>query len=385
MNVNHKLELLDQLDDAAFALMMDEYAEAEGERLRAEFEADMRAGLTPPMPEGLDEKCRKQIKAEYGRARWAEYGARARKMAVKAAAVLLIGIGIAAATVMSVEAIREPIWKNIIEHFQGHSQIDFQSSSSNTTPTKPADPFYLYQPSGYQNTQVDDDRGRIRCRYENEQGDFLTLSMTYSEDSQLLGPLDENHRYIDLEGYNAFYVTEDERKLFWYDENIQTAFTVNADNLSEKDFMLYCKGVVEHCKNATLIDNNDGLNPLPNVLPATYEELYSDQSYGLLMSRYQSKDGTILSFRMDSMIGTLNYNTEGAVSEETTILDYDAIYVHGTDRMLIWFDTEREIIFNCATFGDVPMGEEDFFSLCEYLAEYYKDVTLPAVSTVILP
>ena len=45
MSENKKLELLDQYDDVTFALLMDEYAEEEGARLRKEFEEYIRREL----------------------------------------------------------------------------------------------------------------------------------------------------------------------------------------------------------------------------------------------------------------------------------------------------------------------------------------------------
>lgn len=388
MNVNHKLELLDQLDDAAFALMMDEYAEAEGERLRAEFEAATRAGLTPPKPEGLDEKCRKMIKAEYGKARWAEYGARARKMAVKAAAMVLIGIGIAAAMVMSVEAFRVPFFKFITTHYDGYSSIDF----NDTTPQAPStsthgfnDLVYDVLPAGFETIYSEIQNGRLNALYTDNQGGTINISMRYSTIEP--SPDDnETNPYVDIGGVIATYTTENGQTLRWYNPEIETEFSVWADMLSEEEFMDLCEHIIVIYQNAALVNGGGPENPLPAVLPADYQEIYSGNLDGLLSAMYKADDGRMFYFWMDPMEGTRNFDTENATVTDTTVLDYDAIYIKKDDETggqeVIWFDEERNVAFTLLT---EYISESDFWSLCEYLAEYYKDVTLPAVSTVILP
>ena len=68
-------------------------------------------------------------------------------------------------------------------------------------------------------------------------------------------------------------------------------------------------------------------------------------------------------------------------TEEMIIADFEAAHMTGVDEfMTMWYDLERELAFQ---FYTRCMPEEDHLALCEYLAEYYKNVTLPAVSTVI--
>lgn len=390
MNVNHKLELLDQLDDAAFALMMDEYAEAEGERLRAEFEADMRAGLTPPMPEGLDEKCRKQIKAEYGRARWAEYGARARKMAVKAAAVLLIGIGIAAATVMSVEAIREPIWKAISEIRDGQLDIDLnklkETEPSEFTPELQAT-FFNIVPDGYENVFYESENGRIMAMYENTSAQYYLFSMRYVLESDLAEAIYVEaieHRYVTINGYKAeLIIKEDSKYVTWHIADLETEFCISTDGLTTDELLLCVKDTISLFEAATLEGPTFVPDVLPTLLPERFYPFYSQMGTpGLLCAHYEDgADGRVI-FSMFKMAGELSTNTEGCEVEESTLCGYDAIYIHGDFLAHQWYDEEREIIFQCTTYD---FTEDDHLRLCESLANYYKDVTLPAPSTVIYP
>ena len=72
---------------------------------------------------------------------------------------------------------------------------------------------------------------------------------------------------------------------------------------------------------------------------------------------------------------------EDAVLTEITVAGFDASHMVGSEEMgTMWFDLDRELYFYLVTNA---MTEQDHLALCEYLAEYYKGVTLPAVSTVI--
>lgn len=69
MSENKKLELLDQYDDVTFALLMDEYAEEEGARLRKEFEEAQAAGEVFDTSDALDEKCLQMIHRDFAKKR----------------------------------------------------------------------------------------------------------------------------------------------------------------------------------------------------------------------------------------------------------------------------------------------------------------------------
>lgn len=243
MNVNHKLELLDQLDDAAFALMMDEYAEAEGERLRAEFEADMRAGLTPPKPEGLDEKCRKQIKAEYGRARWKEYGVRARKLAVKAAAMVLIGVGIAAATVMSVDALRIPFINFIID--RGIYSV-INPSPTDFSDLPHADPFLPLLPDEYTTIYfTGNDIGLYNGGYCTADGASIYIDILPG-DSEFRFDTENAECYtVTIDNHDVLVVEKEGFQAIWMDESESVIFAVIASDLSETELISIISGIIK--------------------------------------------------------------------------------------------------------------------------------------------
>lgn len=64
--------LIEQYDDAVFALLMDEYAEESGAELLRRFQEEADAGLVPEIPGELDRRCMDLIDDEFrSRSRWA--------------------------------------------------------------------------------------------------------------------------------------------------------------------------------------------------------------------------------------------------------------------------------------------------------------------------
>lgn len=57
--------LIEQYDDAVFALLMDEYAESSGAELLRGYQDALDGGLVPEFPEELDRRCRETIHEEF--------------------------------------------------------------------------------------------------------------------------------------------------------------------------------------------------------------------------------------------------------------------------------------------------------------------------------
>lgn len=388
--MNHKLELMDQFDDAAFALMMDEYAEAEGERLRAEFEEAMRSGTTPECPPELDEKCRKQIKHHFGRQRRTEYARAAKRIAGRAIACLLIALGISAALVMSVEALRVPFWKFWMKNYGSQIEFNFSDFSESDAqfidPVDTEDPVLYYVPEGYYNVMFEVKNGRITSKYETDEGRFLSFEMQFSN----IGFPDESwaenlkeFKLLDFDAeYQLCYYTEEGWPvsiLQWYDPEIETMYYVMSNELDEASLISLCRSLAK-CFYDLSIDQKAQLpDPLEGKLPESYVAYgYCQQGWPYYL--YLDGDKAV-SFSALEMDGSRLITMEATATEEMIISDFEATHMTGADELItMWYDMERELVFQ---FYTRYMPEEDHLALCEYLAEYYKGVTLPAVSTVL--
>lgn len=67
MSDQRKQQLVEQYEDLALSMLMEDYAQAEGERLLREFEEAERNGGLPEMPEELDRKCRNLIETSFAK------------------------------------------------------------------------------------------------------------------------------------------------------------------------------------------------------------------------------------------------------------------------------------------------------------------------------
>lgn len=67
MDDHRKQQLVEQYEDLALSLLMEDYADEEGERLLQDFKAAKRSGELPELPTTLDQKCRKIIDASFAK------------------------------------------------------------------------------------------------------------------------------------------------------------------------------------------------------------------------------------------------------------------------------------------------------------------------------
>lgn len=393
--MNHKLELMDQFDDAAFALMMDEYAEAEGERLRAEFEEAMRSGTAPACPPELDEKCRKQIKRHFGKQRRSAYAGLTRRVAGRAAACLLIALGISATLIMSVEALRVPFWKFIMEEYGSSTVFDFSGMNEENQgvyidPLEMEDPVKFYLPEGYHNVSFEEDQGRINSVYETDDGRFVAFEMIHS-DSNLLNTVQSAYDFERFElvcyeaQYSLCYYTDEGwpmEMVEWYDPEIETMYCVAAKGMGKMDLIEICESLAKCFAGLTIEQQVVVPNALEGKLSKNYELIYDNTIPGWPNFLYRDDTADkIVYFSALEMTGTMDTFIQDPVITDAVIGGFEATHMIGNDEIgTLWFDLERNVRFYFVT---NDFTDEDHLSLCEYLAEYYKGVTLPAVSTVI--
>ena len=429
--MNHKLELMDQFDDAAFALMMDEYAEAEGERLRAEFEEAMRSGTAPACPPELDEKCRKQIKRHFGKQRRSAYAGLTRRVAAIGQAFvqiagcvdlsvgmagclsgimmgvacgwwgwglvpcLLIALGISATLIMSVEALRVPFWKFIMEEYGSSTVFDFSGMNEENQgvyidPLEMEDPVKFYLPEGYHNVSFEEDQGRINSVYETDDGRFVAFEMIHS-DSNLLNTVQSAYDFERFElvcyeaQYSLCYYTDEGwpmEMVEWYDPEIETMYCVAAKGMGKMDLIEICESLAKCFAGLTIEQQVVVPNALEGKLSKNYELIYDNTIPGWPNFLYRDDTADkIVYFSALEMTGTMDTFIQDPVITDAVIGGFEATHMIGNDEIgTIWFDLERNVRFYFVT---NDFTDEDHLSLCEYLAEYYKGVTLPAVSTVI--
>lgn len=247
MNEQKKQKLLEQYDDAAFALLMDEYAEEEGARLMAEFEAAQAAGQVPEMPQELDEQCRRMIRRDRAKKRGIRAARSFRKVAVKAAVAVLVFIGLMTTVVMSVDAFRIPVFNFIIEHFHEYSSITFTDSTQPQTQThNPAELFESIIPQDYTLVSQTITENLALIAYENNDLDTIQLCITPAEGEVRLDTEDAIYSEVILYNYKAILLEENGYQVFWHDEKADVLYTVIATALTKEAILEICHTLDMH-------------------------------------------------------------------------------------------------------------------------------------------
>ena len=245
MNEQKKQKLLEQYDDAAFALLMDEYAEEEGARLMAEFEAAQAAGQVPQMPAELDEQCRRMIRRDRAKKRGKQAARSFRKVAVKAAVAVLVFIGLMTTVVMSVDALRVPILELIVEHHERYSSINIGSQNKPTPELNEAeDPITQFVPSGYYSTFYKSDGGYINSLHCNDVDEWINFDMMRAHNEYRFDTEGAVCEYLSVMGYDAVLAVGDPIVLVWYDDISGIIYNLSASDLSKEQLLELAQNIV---------------------------------------------------------------------------------------------------------------------------------------------
>lgn len=364
----HKQDLLDQIDDAAFALMMDAYAEEEGARLLREFEE---AVPHEQIPESLDKKCRRLIDAEFSHERWRARVRKVLQMASKAAMITLAVLAISVAMVMSVEALREPVLKYFVETLEKSTLIRFDQNYYSSDEL--VDPLGVFLPEGFTQVEFDNDDGLIYSAYEHVNGSYAVFSMTRANGEYHFSDPDGNSEERMLRGYRAFYVrTEEWMQMVWISEETQIIYMVTVSGISEEEFLEICNILAvladdyyEKAQKASAVESMASFDPLEGMLPDEFRQLTYDNLNGMIHVLYGTENDWYAALDMTSTRGSYFFDSENADCTEMEYHGYQAFHVKKDDLLrLIWIDEENEIIYSFYIMG---ASESEFWDICSQL------------------
>ena len=245
MNEQKKQKLLEQYDDAAFALLMDEYAETEGARLMAEFEAAQAAGQVPQMPQELDEQCRRMIRRDRAKKRGIRAARSFRKVAVKAAVAVLVFIGLITTVVMSVDALRVPVLNFIVEQYEKYSSLQLNNDAQNTDSNITNEYLLGMLPDDYYMISKTDTPMVKITMYENDIGDLVQFCITQTDGGYNIDTEDAIVSEIVLGDYKAILLEEDGYQAIWYDSVNSIVYNFRATGFTKETFLNLCKQLAE--------------------------------------------------------------------------------------------------------------------------------------------
>ena len=247
MNSKSREELVEQYEDAAFALLMSAYAEQEGNRLLREFEEAKAKGEVPEVPAALDARCRKIIRQAYEKQRRLEQARRILCTAGRTAAILFITLGMCTTLIFSVEAIRIPVINFLIEQHERYTSIDFtketvdtqsQDSSAVAENDEGELPLANLVPSGYAVSRYDvKEDGSVTIIYKNTTGNSIFFATSALEGNMNFDTENANYENVVIAGYSGILVQKNSSlKITWFDENCQQVYTLRAIGLDFAEF-----------------------------------------------------------------------------------------------------------------------------------------------------
>ena len=241
MSENKKLELLDQYDDVTFALLMDEYAEEEGARLRKEFEEAQAAGEVSDTSDALDEKCLQMIHRDFAKKRGKDNVRKIIKMTSKVAVAVMVFLGALTTTVMSVDALRVPVFNFFIEHFDGFATISAQDNQNaqNSDTMNPYEMLESLLPSDYNQIQFIENANMSFAEYESTTGARISLYIISKGAYVSSDTEGTEYSEVFLSDNKAILIVKNGHQLIWTDES-GTTYVFRSSDLSKKQIIEIC-------------------------------------------------------------------------------------------------------------------------------------------------
>lgn len=207
----------EQYEESAFAMKMEEYAEAEGKRLMEEYEQALAAGEVSAVPMELDAKCKRLIKREFKQQKYQLSVRNVWKKVGKVVAIFIVVFSLSAAVVMSVDALRIPIINFFMEHYDRYTALYSNEAYKNgsSSSKSPEECILNRIPLGYELVGFSDDESFYYVRFENEKGDILTFSEYPSTGELLVDTEDAIVSEMKIGENEALLIEKDGYELYW--------------------------------------------------------------------------------------------------------------------------------------------------------------------------
>ena len=237
MNDTDRHSWAEQYEEAAFALMLEEFSEAEGKRLMEEYEQALAAGEVPEVPQELDAKCRKLIDREFEKQYRNQKMQSFWKSAKRVAAVGLAVLSVSAGLVMSVDAIRAPIMNFFMEKHDKYTAINFDEDHVHDAElNKPSyDPLAEVLPSDYDLVAFTEDESSVYIRYENNLKDNVILEIWQIGGELVVDTEDATMTEITFMGTHAILVEENGHELYW--KQNEKVYILSASSMIYDEFI----------------------------------------------------------------------------------------------------------------------------------------------------
>ena len=234
-----KMQVMEDFGDAALALMLEEQAEADGMAL---WEAYCRQN--DPMPEPLDNACRKAVAKTLRKSHKHMLMGRALRCSAMLAACLVL----VTTLIFSVEALRVPMLNFILTHGGASTVLRFQEREGwEETPLEEIR--YILDttvPDGFvleiENSDSPSRLGRFYC---SDDAGTLQIVIIPAMGSMSLDADEGQITEFTLAGHDAILVESDDLQAMWINKTQKLFYTVTASSMEKTDFLQFVEILAE--------------------------------------------------------------------------------------------------------------------------------------------
>lgn len=240
--MDEREKLQERYDDAAFALMMDECAEADGEAFLAEFRAAAEAGDLPEIPADMDRLFRDTIKREFAARERKVRVKQLKRAAARVAVAVFAVIGVLSTLVMSVDAWRAPIFSFLQKEYDEFMSIRFPEPMEGISDVQvmrnvSVELFEGMLPDGYTKISETMTEDLTLVAYQNEEGRIAQINITPAGGTVKLDTEGAIVTEIFLSDYKAILMEEEGYCVFWHCEKADVLYTIQADALTKEEIL----------------------------------------------------------------------------------------------------------------------------------------------------
>lgn len=250
--MNDKKQLYEQYEDAMFAVIMNEIAEKEGQRLLEENER-LKSSKEVIVPDVISARCLKVIAKEANRTKLHNLVRKAVRTLNRVAIIILIPIMLFVGAFASSETIRRNTLNFIIDAFDeatffhisdtNHSSFSAQKNSSSNLSSD-----NLSIPSGYELTQQIHEEGIQLLLFENSNKNIISISATDYDDRIGFSAIDTENATVSYDLIESTEIMVIKKGAYYHFVWTQdtSLYEIEADNLSKNDIMKIATEIISN-------------------------------------------------------------------------------------------------------------------------------------------
>lgn len=239
--------LVEQYEDALFALIMDKVAEVEGQKAIEENQR-LKAGGEVVIPEELNRRCKQTIRCKTAEKHLKRYGKGFGKVLNKVAIVALMALLLFTTAFATSESFRVKTLNFVMEVFDDRTEIKFVPKDTAADSTAVPEITAGWLPEGFKLTRTDALKANRVYEYANSDNTaYIAVNiMEMTSVSMALDTEDAKTLSLQVQGEDAIMVDKGNiKQLVWKlhtDENWYCC--VITENISEEDMLKFAENIL---------------------------------------------------------------------------------------------------------------------------------------------